>query len=163
MFISAGQHGPPVAVTDATPGKALNAVTTSAAVPYSGKEAFVDALLNTHIADPPFIRGIARNVIFMTRPSMTGSSIIASACPGVVLIFSGTPVPLLESITFPESFAVYNVRVSVCPPTGKSEKMLPREADRVPVYTIQSDTSVDFTPDELTLHRSIAIVAAFKP
>jgi hypothetical protein len=161
--MSAEQHGPPVAVTESTPGKALNAVTTSAAVPYSGKEAFVDALLNTHMADPPFVRGIARNVIFITRPSMTGSSIIASACPGVVLIFSGTPVPILESITFPESFAVYNLRVSVCPPTGKSEKMLPGEAERVPVYTIQSATSVDFTPDELTLHRSIAIVAAFKP
>jgi hypothetical protein len=161
MFMSAEQHGPPVAVTDATPGKALNAVTTSAAVPYSGKEAFVDALLKNHIAAPPLISGIARRVIFITRPSRAGSSITASACPDVVIILSGTPKP--ESITFPESFAKYSLRVSVWDPTGKSEKMLPGEAERVPVYTIQSATSVDFTPDELTLHRSIAIVAAFKP
>jgi hypothetical protein len=116
IFISAVQHGPPVAVTDATPGKALKADTTSAAVPYRGNEAFVDARRNTHIgsllpADALLTSGIARSVIFMTRPSIAGSSITASACPDVVAIFGGTPKP--ESITFPESFAVYSLRVSV--------------------------------------------------
>jgi hypothetical protein len=83
-FMFATQHGPPVAVTETTPGNASKAVSTSDAVPYSGKLSFVDALRNNHMglfepADECFCMESARIVIFIVVPFSTGSSMTIDA------------------------------------------------------------------------------------